>query len=111
MSHPPPAPPVSKKTTPTAAPADAAGATPADPVTRFEASLKELEDIVARMERGELPLEESLKLFERGVVLTRECRNSLDSAELRVRNLLQPQAEDGAGDGAAIDFDANENDL
>lgn len=75
----------------------------ADPVSRFEASLKELEDIVARMERGDLPLDESLKLFERGVTLTRECRNSLESAELRVRNLLQPDAP--------VSFDANESDI
>lgn len=73
------------------APAAGTAADPAqDPVSRFEAALKELEEIVARMERGDLPLEESLQLFERGVVLTRECRGSLDSAELRVRKLLQP---------------------
>lgn len=70
-----------------------------DPVSRFEASLKELEEIVARMERGDLPLDESLKLFERGVTLTRECRGSLENAELRVRNLLQ------AGTDAAPDAD------
>lgn len=86
--HPPPYPPVSKTTTPVPAAAEP----PADPVSRFEASLKELEEIVARMERGDLPLEESLKLFERGVALTRECRGSLESAELRVRNLLQQDA-------------------
>lgn len=85
---------MSKKPAPEA---DGAAAAPAgDPVSRFEASLKELEEIVARMERGDLPLEESLKLFERGVALTRECRSSLDSAELRVRNLQQPDG--GAGD-------------
>ena len=71
--------------------ADGAADPASDPVSRFEASLKELEEIVARMERGELPLEESLKLFERGTVLIRECRGSLDSAELRVRKLLQPE--------------------
>lgn len=92
-AHPRPRPPVSKTTVPPASPQ--AESAPADPVSRFEASLKELEEIVARMERGDLPLEESLKLFERGVALTRECRSSLDSAELRVRNLLQP---DGADD-------------
>ena len=75
-------PPVSKNPSPPAPGAD-------DAVSRFEASLKELEDIVTRMERGDLPLEESLKLFERGVALTRECRNSLETAELRVRNLLE----------------------
>ena len=61
----------------------------ADPAAGFEGSLKELEDIVARMERGDLPLEESLALFERGMTLTRDCRSQLDAAELRVRNLLE----------------------
>jgi exodeoxyribonuclease VII small subunit len=78
---------------PPAPPADGPSAEPAsDPVSRFESSLKELEEIVARMERGDLPLEESLQLFERGVALARECRGSLESAELRVRNLLQADA-------------------
>lgn len=68
--------------------ATAADATPDDPVSRFEGSLSELEAIVARMERGDLPLEESLALFERGMGLTKICRTSLETAELRVRNLL-----------------------
>lgn len=59
-----------------------------DPVARFEGSLAELEAIVAKMERGDLPLDESLSLFERGMSLTRVCRSSLESAELRVKNLL-----------------------
>jgi exodeoxyribonuclease VII small subunit len=66
-----------------------AGDPGADPVSRFEASLKELEDIVARMERGDLPLEDALRQFERGVALTRECRGSLETAELRVKNVLE----------------------
>ena len=70
----------------------AASELPDDPVSRFEASLKELDDIVARMERGDLPLEESLRLFERGVALTRDCRGALASAELRVKNLLAPES-------------------
>ncbi len=68
--------------------ATAAAATDADPVSRFESSLQELEGIVARMESGELPLEDSLKLFERGVALTKQCRDSLTTAELRVKKLL-----------------------
>ena len=77
----------STETTP--APAD-------DAVSRFEGSMKELETIVARMERGDLPLEESLSLFERGMQLTKECRTSLDRAELRVRNLLDAGTEPAA---------------
>jgi len=60
-------------------------------LARFEASLNELEQIVGKLERGELKLEESLKLFERGMELSRQCRQSLDTAELRVRNLLEPE--------------------
>jgi exodeoxyribonuclease VII small subunit len=78
--------PNSKKS---AATASTATVDPAiDPVSRFEGSLKELEAIVARMERGDLPLEESLIEFERGMKLSRDCRASLESAELRVKNLL-----------------------
>ena len=62
--------------------------TESDPVSRFETSLQELESIVTRMESGDLPLEDSLKLFERGVALTRECRDSLTTAELRVKKLM-----------------------
>ena len=78
-----------------------------DPVARFEGSLSELEAIVAKMERGDLPLEESLQLFERGMGLTKVCRTSLESAELRVRNLLDagpdagPNAGNDAGDAPA----------
>src|SRR5688572_10434149 len=57
-------------------------------LARFEASLNELEQIVGKLERGELKLEESLKLFERGVALTRQCRQSLETAELKVKQLL-----------------------
>ncbi|HEY0974248.1 MAG TPA: exodeoxyribonuclease VII small subunit [Solimonas sp.] len=65
----------------------------ADPVGRFEEAMTELEDIVRRLEAGELRLEESLKLFERGTDLTRHCRQALDSAELKVKNLLDKPAD------------------
>lgn len=66
-----------------------------DPVGRFEDSMKELESIVQSLERGELRLEDSLKLFERGVALARQCRGALDSAEQKVRNLLDAPADEG----------------
>ena len=50
----------------------------------FEKSLAELEALVERLEGGELPLEESLKAFERGVALTRECQVALEAAQARV---------------------------
>ncbi len=54
----------------------------------FEESLAELEQLVERMELGNLGLEESLKLFERGVQLTRTCQKSLKEAEQKVQILL-----------------------
>lgn len=59
----------------------------------FEASLQELESIVERMEDGEQTLEQSLKDFERGVALTRQCQQALKQAEQKVQTLLE-QSED-----------------
>jgi exodeoxyribonuclease VII small subunit len=59
----------------------------------FEESLAELEQLVERMEQGNLPLEESLKLFERGIQLTRSCQKSLKDAEQKVRILLEENGE------------------
>ena len=53
----------------------------------FEAALTELEGIVSKLEAGELTLEESLALFERGQQLTDYCNNLLDQASLRVEHL------------------------
>ena len=62
----------------------------------FEETLKQLEDVVERLESGDsLTLDESLAAFEEGVRLTRLCRKTLEEAELRVRRL----AEDGETDG------------
>ena len=55
----------------------------------FEASLESLERIVRELERGELPLEKSLELFEQGVRLSRECQERLGEAERRIEVLLQ----------------------
>ena len=55
----------------------------------FEATLKELEDLVKQMESGDLGLEDSLRAFERGVKLTRQCQAALKNAELRVRALTE----------------------
>jgi exodeoxyribonuclease VII small subunit len=62
----------------------------------FEHSLDELEQLVARMEGGEMSLDESLSSFERGIGLYRHCQQALEKAELRVRLLLDPEAPDHA---------------
>jgi exodeoxyribonuclease VII small subunit len=56
---------------------------------RFEESLQRLEGIVKEMEKGDLPLEQSLKLFEEGVSLSALCRKELEAAEGRVEILLK----------------------
>lgn len=55
----------------------------------FEASLSELEAIVAQLEDGDLPLEDSLELFEKGIKLSRECRERLAKAERRIEILMK----------------------
>ena len=56
----------------------------------FEAAMKRLEEeIVRTMERGELPLEESLKLFEEGTALVRSCTKQLDEAEMKIVKLMK----------------------
>lgn len=70
------------------------------PVADFEKSLDELEALVARMEQGELSLEDSVKAFERGMHLYQNCQRALDEAELRVDLLLK-----GADSVTRVRFD------
>jgi exodeoxyribonuclease VII small subunit len=58
-------------------------------VPTFEESLKNLETIVGRLERGDLPLEESIKLFEEGMKLSTDCKEQLESAEGKVQILMR----------------------
>jgi exodeoxyribonuclease VII small subunit len=55
----------------------------------FETSLAELEQIVTKLEDGDLPLEESLGLFEKGIKLSRDCRERLTNAERRIEILVK----------------------
>ncbi|MDO3383370.1 exodeoxyribonuclease VII small subunit [Gilvimarinus algae] len=70
----------------------------------LEASLNELETIVARMESGELTLEQSLEAFEQGIKLTRECQQRLTQAEQQVQALIAQN-----GEPVLTDFDAPDN--
>ena len=69
------------------------------PVPDFETAMRDLEALVERLEQGDLPLEESLAAFERGVMLTRACQSALKEAEQKVEILLKK-----AGDPAVEDF-------
>jgi exodeoxyribonuclease VII small subunit len=64
----------------------------------FESALEQLEGTVARLEQGEMPLEEALELFETGVKLSRQCSTTLEEAERRIEILV---ADRGMGDDAA----------
>ena len=55
----------------------------------FEANLEDLERVVRELEKGELPLEKSLELFERGMKLSADCKKQLEDAEMRVEILMK----------------------
>ncbi len=60
----------------------------------FEEAFRELEALVEQMEAGNLPLEETIRLFERGSLLARHCQDLLDKAELKLRLLTEsPEGE------------------
>lgn len=69
----------------------------------FEAALKELEKIVATLEKGDLSLDTALKHFERGIALTRQCQTALKQAELKVEILTEK-----AGQQKLTAFDAGD---
>ena len=64
----------------------------------FEASLQKLEKIIEKLEDGEISLEESVKSFEEGVGLVKECQKQLSQAELKVKKLLD--------NGDTVDLDS-----
>lgn len=61
------------------------------PKDRFEDAMNKLEKIVSKLEEGDIALEESLKLFEEGIRLSRFCNQKLDEAEKRVEILMKGQ--------------------
>ena len=91
----PPATPAGSPNAPNAA--DTSAAEPSR-IAEFEQSLDELEQLVQRMEHGDLSLDDSLKTYERGIALYRNCQTALEQAELRVKLLYDPEAPDGAED-------------
>ena len=70
----------------------------------YEAAVTELESLVERLEQGDISLEESLKLYESGVLLTRDCQDALKAAEQKVQMLLEQ-----SGQTTLVDFDPNSN--
>jgi exodeoxyribonuclease VII small subunit len=63
---------------------------PADiPAMSFEQALSELEQIVARLESGQAPLEDSIRMYERGAALKAHCESRLEAARLKVEQIVQ----------------------
>jgi exodeoxyribonuclease VII small subunit len=60
----------------------------------FEASIRELEELVERMEQGDQSLEQSLLDFERGIALTRSCQQSLQATEQKIQQLIEKNGQD-----------------
>lgn len=71
----------------------------------FEKKLNRLEEIVQKMEKGELSLDDSLKLFEEGVKLSRDCHGQLTKAEAQVKKLI---SVDDQGKAVTENFSAEE---
>lgn len=71
----------------------------------FEANMQRLEQIVRAMERGDVALEESLKLFQEGTELVRSCGKLLDEAELQVKKIMTAQ------DGSPVEEDFSDGSL
>ena len=70
----------------------------------FEDSLKQLESIIGKLERGDLPLEESVQLFEEGIKLSNSCKTDLETAEGKVQILLKQR--DGSRKAEAFPSEA-----
>ncbi len=87
---------MSRKTPAEPATQSAAGAPIDSPVADFERSLDALEQLVEKMEQGQMSLEDSLAAYERSVGLYRRCQQALEQAELRVRLLSDPEQPDAA---------------
>ena len=68
----------------------------------FEASMQRLEQIVRTMERGDVPLEESLRLFQEGTELVQNCGKLLEDARLQVKKIMT------APDGSPVEEDFND---
>ena len=60
----------------------------------FEEDLKKLEDIVSKLEKGDAPLEESIKMFEEGIKLTKTLQKTIDDAEGKIKVVMENEAED-----------------
>jgi len=77
-------------------------------VANFEEQIDELEKVVEQLEKGDLPLEQSVDLYERGMKLSNACKAQLASAESRIQVLLEP---DEQGEVRTADLEVEDDEL
>jgi len=77
----------------------------------FEALFRRLEETVAKLEEGGLPLEQSLALYEEGMLLARRCQELLDAAEVRIRSLRETVATPSGSEAEAATEEMNWDDV
>ena len=82
-----------------------------DKAPDFEQSLGELEALVTKLEQGDVPLEDALRTFERGVALTRQCQTALRTAQQKVELLLARNGTEEVVDFADEDEDEDVDDV
>lgn len=81
----------------------AAGKSPPVQSLSFEAALKELESIVDKLERGDVELEQSIEIYERGAALKAHCEAKLKAAELKVEQIVQSSGDTLKTEPASFD--------
>ena len=77
---------------------------------KFEDSMRRLEEIVEKMESGDLPLDEALKYYEEGIQLSRLCYKKLSEAEKKIQKLVKKKGADGGDAFETEDLDLPGND-
>jgi exodeoxyribonuclease VII small subunit len=81
-----------------------------EPLPDFEQALSELETLVQKLETGDVPLEDALKTFERGVALTRQCQTALRTAQQKVEVLLAQSGKNDSGEETLAPFEDEDAD-
>jgi exodeoxyribonuclease VII small subunit len=76
----------------------------------FEESIKELTNIVGKIEQGEIPLQDSLEQYEKGMALIKQCRTILEKAEKRIEKISEVEIEQ-AKDKTSSDNRSDEEDI
>lgn len=76
---------------------------------KFEESIKRLEEVVEKMESGDLSLEESMKYYEEGILLSRTCYKKLAEAEKKIEKLVKKSGGEGREEFTTEEFEPNAN--